>query len=76
MNRKNCRRSKKRKYNSRAAAVRAGTQRYGTTANAYRCVACGAWHLTRRGVPQSGEADPQVEQLVDALFGAKVKEPA
>ncbi len=63
-----CRDAKKRKYNSRAAALRAGTQRYGTTSNAYRCAACGSWHLTRQGVPKHDE-DPELDQLVDALLG-------
>lgn len=65
---KHCRDSGKRKYNSRAAALRAGTQRYGTTGNAYLCASCSCWHLTRRGVPERDE-DPQVEQLVEALLG-------
>jgi hypothetical protein len=63
---KHCRRAKKRKYNSRQAALRAGTQRYGTTGNAYVCSWCGRWHLTRRGVPQN-DNDPHIEQLVKAL---------
>ncbi len=63
---KHCRKAKKRKYNSRQAALRAGTQRYGTTSNAYRCPFCERWHLTRQGVPQHDE-DPQIEQLFDAL---------
>lgn len=65
-----CRLSKKRRYNSRAAALRAGTQRYGTTGNAYRCD-CGAWHLTRKGVPMR-EEDPAVDALVEALLGEGV----
>lgn len=68
MSSKHCRKSKKRKYNSRAAALRAGTQRYGTTGNAYECASCGCWHLTRRGVPQN-DNDPQLERLVEALLG-------
>lgn len=66
MSLKHCRKARKRKYNSREAALRAGTQRYGTTSNAYECAACGRWHLTRRGVPQS-DYDPQIERLVAAL---------
>jgi hypothetical protein len=63
---KHCRKAKKRRYNSREAALRAGTQRYGTTSNAYRCIWCDRWHLTRRDVPQVDE-DPQIERLVEAL---------
>lgn len=66
MGAKHCRDARKRKYNSREAALRAGMQRYGTTSNAYRCRACDRWHLTRSGVPEHDE-DPQIERLVDAL---------
>lgn len=66
-----CRHSKKHKHNSRAAAIRAGTQRYGVTGNAYECAHCGTWHLTRRGVRRRDE-DPQIEQLVDVLLGEGV----
>lgn len=68
MSEKHCRKAKKRKYNSRAAALRAGTQRYGTTGNAYQCRFCSMWHLTRRGVPQ-GDHDPLIEKLADAVLG-------
>lgn len=66
---KHCRVAMKRKYNSRAAALRAGTQRYGTTSDAYRCKACGFYHLTRWGIPQPDVEDPQIEQLANALLG-------
>lgn len=56
----------KHKYNSRAAAMRAGVQRYGSAGNAYRCPACDRYHLTRRGVPKR---DEQIEQLVEVLLG-------
>lgn len=65
---KYCSRAKKRKYNSRAAALRAGTQRYGSTSNAYECAGCGCWHLTRRGTPQN-DNDPQLDELVDVALG-------
>jgi hypothetical protein len=68
MSEKHCRTAKKRKYNSRAAALRAGTARYGTTGNAYLCRFCSKWHLTRRGVPQT-EHDPAIERLADAVLG-------
>lgn len=67
LNAKQCRRTKKRRYNSREAALRAGTQRYGTTSNAYVCRHCGKWHLTRQGTPE--QEDPQLEQLARALLG-------
>jgi hypothetical protein len=63
---RHCRKAKKRKYNSREAALRAGTQRYGTTSNAYVCGHCSKWHLTRSGVPQP-DVDPQIDRLFDAL---------
>lgn len=63
---KHCRDAKKRKYNSRESALRAGLQRYGTTSNAYRCPFCSRWHLTRQDVPQL-DHDPAIERLVDAL---------
>ena len=63
-----CPKSKKRRYNSRSAALRAGTQRYGSTGNAYACGACGAWHLTRRDVPQD-DHDEQLDHLVDVALG-------
>lgn len=66
---KHCRDAKKRKYNSREAALRAGTQRYGTTSSAYRCRFCSKWHLTRSGVPQA-DHDPAIERLADALLGS------
>lgn len=66
---KYCRDAKKRKYNSRAAALRAGTDRYGVTSNAYLCVYCGRWHLTRKGTPKP--TDPQLDAIVDAALGRK-----
>jgi len=70
VNTKHCRKAKKRKYNSRAAALRAGTQRYGTTSNAYLCAWCRCWHLTRQNVP-SGDTDPQLDRIVDIVLGKK-----
>lgn len=67
---KHCRDAKKRKYNSKAAALRAGTARYGTTSNAYLCAWCSKWHLTRRSVP-SADTDEQLDALVDAALGKK-----
>lgn len=69
---KHCRKAKKRKYNSRAAALRAGTQRYGESyaRDAYRCPDCSTWHLTRAGVKQR-DFDDGVEQLAAALLGKK-----
>lgn len=61
-----CSESRKRKYNSRAAALRSGTQRYGTTSNAYECWHCGKWHLTRKGTPQN-DNDKTLDDLVRAL---------
>lgn len=65
---KHCSSSKKRKYNSRAAALRAGTQRYGSTSNAYVCAACGKWHLTRSGLPKP-TTDPSLDRIIDAAIG-------
>lgn len=39
----------KRKYRSRNVALRAGEAKNGVRTDAYRCAACGCWHLTRRG---------------------------
>jgi hypothetical protein len=68
MSEKHCAKARKRKYSSEQAALRAGTQRYGTTSNAYRCQFCKCWHLTRRGVPVA-DSDPHLERLVDAALG-------
>lgn len=65
---KYCKRARKQKYNSKASALRAGSQRYGTTSNAYECKYCGKWHLTRLGVP-ANENDEQLDYLVDVALG-------
>lgn len=67
---KHCSDAKKQKYNSRAAALRAGTQRYGTTSNAYICAACLKWHLTRKGLPKP-TTDPALDRIVDVALGKK-----
>ncbi len=63
-----CPKSKKRMYRSSKAALRAGSQRYGTSSNTYRCFHCSHWHLTRRDVPVE-DSDPQIDQLVDVALG-------
>lgn len=68
MNPKICTKSRKHKYNSRAAALRAGMQRYGAPGNTYKCPHCGRWHLTRQGLP---ERDELLERLTDALLGRR-----
>lgn len=67
-----CPTSKKRMFRSAGAARRSGRERYGDVANAYRCVSCGHWHLTRRGAPDA-DHDPQIEALAVAALGSKAR---
>ena len=60
-----CESSKKRKFRSPGAARRSGKARHGHEVEIYRCPKCGTWHITRQG------ADPQLEQLVQAVLGRK-----
>lgn len=67
-----CAKHDKRKYTSRAQALKAGEQKYGTKSNAYRCWTCGHWHLTRRGtlLDDRREADRSADSAADALVDA------
>ena len=67
-----CSKHNKRKYTSRAQALKAGEQKYGTKSNAYVCE-CGSWHLTRRDTrldearQSEASANAAADALVDAL---------
>lgn len=69
-----CSAAHKRRYSSRGAAIRGGSERYGVSTDAYRCLSCGGWHCTRSQTPHEpgGEvlevgADQAASALVDAL---------
>jgi hypothetical protein len=67
-----CAKHDKRKYTSRAQALKAGEQKYGEKSNAYLC-SCGSWHLTRRNTrldparATETSANAAADALVDAL---------
>lgn len=68
-----CAKHDKRKYTSRAQALKAGEQKYGAKSNAYPCPECHTWHLTRRGtrlddrLQRETSANDAADALVDAL---------
>ncbi len=72
---RHCPESQKRMYTSKGQAIRAGTERYGRTAGAYRCGSCAMWHCTRSQTPLSPaeqrelSADEAADALVAALLG-------
>lgn len=75
-----CDESEKRTYSSKGQAVRAATDRWGMTGDAYRCPSCDRWHCTRAQTPLDADwrdraspapsteiSDPELEALADAL---------
>jgi hypothetical protein len=66
-----CAKHDKRKYTSRAQALKAGEQKYGAQSNAYLC-ACGSWHLTRRNtrLDPNRATESSANDAADALVAA------
>jgi hypothetical protein len=67
-----CSKHDKRKYTSRAQALKAGEQKYGTRTSAYACPHCACWHLSRRGsrLDPSLQSEASANEAADALVAA------
>jgi hypothetical protein len=71
-----CPDSRKRCYKSAAVARRAGSDRFGTTPEVYRCTSCGSWHVTRRRTPEDPAIalprEPLLDRIIELVFGIRV----
>lgn len=65
-----CTKARKRKYTSKGQAIRAGSERYTITADAYRCRFCNTWHCTRRDTPLEDPAEPSADEAATMLVRA------